>query len=303
MPQMSMVVAIPGQVVQLATSSTATNTITFSWQSPLSGGAPTSYIIQYRQTGSTTWIFNSTVVVGTSFQLVGLQPSSSYDIQVAASNDSGVGAVSQTLTVSTAAVTVAQVALPNQVSGLAAVPTSNSSIQLTWSGQTGANAATTYTVQYRATGATAWASSIPGITTVSNSVSGLQSATGYDFLVFGVNSSGAGVASLIVSAATQAVGSAVSAITWNLAPSGTYAQSSGAIGVNAHSSPSSAAIQFGFSMSSTLPPSSWTAGLHVNTDLWGAYVSTPSTVGNWYAWVEGTDGSSPTPFPTPFVVQ
>jgi hypothetical protein len=40
----------------------------------------------------------------------------------------------------------------------------------------------------------------------------------------------------------------------------------------------------------------------VNTDLWGAYVSTPASAGTWYAWVEGTDGSTPTLYPTPFTV-
>jgi hypothetical protein len=40
----------------------------------------------------------------------------------------------------------------------------------------------------------------------------------------------------------------------------------------------------------------------VNTDLWGAYVSTPATAGTWYAWVEGIDGSKPTVYPTPFTV-
>ena len=40
----------------------------------------------------------------------------------------------------------------------------------------------------------------------------------------------------------------------------------------------------------------------VNTDLWGAYVPTPATAGLWYAWVEGTDGSRPTVYPTPFTV-
>lgn len=40
----------------------------------------------------------------------------------------------------------------------------------------------------------------------------------------------------------------------------------------------------------------------VNTDLWGAYVATPSVAGTWYSWVEGTDGSLPTVYPTPFSV-
>ena len=40
----------------------------------------------------------------------------------------------------------------------------------------------------------------------------------------------------------------------------------------------------------------------VNTDLWGAYVSTPVVAGTWYAWVEGTDGSRPTVYPIAFTV-
>ena len=52
-----------------------------------------------------------------------------------------------------------------------------------------------------------------------------------------------------------------------------------------------------------MPPGSAKSTLaHVNTDLWGSYVSTPVTVGTWYAWVEGTDSSDPTVYPTPFTV-
>jgi hypothetical protein len=41
----------------------------------------------------------------------------------------------------------------------------------------------------------------------------------------------------------------------------------------------------------------------VNTNLWGAYVPTPATAGNWYVWGEGLDGSGRTVSPSPFVVQ
>jgi hypothetical protein len=40
----------------------------------------------------------------------------------------------------------------------------------------------------------------------------------------------------------------------------------------------------------------------VNTDLWGQYMPTPSTVGTWYAWAEGTDGSAAGAYSTPFSV-
>ena len=77
---------------------------------------------------------------------------------------------------------------------------------------------------------------------------------------------------------------------------------SGAIGVNVHVAPAAGAVEFGFSNSATALPTIWTAGLHVNSDLWGAYVPTPASAGTWYAWAEGTDGSSPTVYPTPFTV-
>ena len=50
------------------------------------------------------------------------------------------------------------------------------------------------------------------------------------------------------------------------------------------------------------PGSAKSTYAYVNTDLWGAYVSTPASAGTWYAWVEGTDGSTPTVYPTPFTV-
>jgi hypothetical protein len=52
-----------------------------------------------------------------------------------------------------------------------------------------------------------------------------------------------------------------------------------------------------------MPPGSAKSTLaHVNTNLWGAYVSTPAAAGTWYAWVEGTDSGDPTVYPTPFTV-
>jgi hypothetical protein len=52
-----------------------------------------------------------------------------------------------------------------------------------------------------------------------------------------------------------------------------------------------------------MPPGSAKSTLaYVNTDLWGSYVSTPAVAGTWYAWVEGTDGSKSTVYPTPFTV-
>jgi hypothetical protein len=109
--------------------------------------------------------------------------------------------------------------------------------------------------------------------------------------------------SATATAVTDAASASVGSITWNLLPSGPYIHATGAIGVNAQVLPGSAAIQFGLSLSAATPPTSWTAAVLVNTNLWGAYVPVPATAGSWYVWAEGTDGSDLTVSPTPFVVQ
>ena len=144
---------------------------------------------------------------------------------------------------------------------------------------------------------------MPGFVSASDTISGLAAATSYDFSVIGVNSAGAGAASVTATAVTQAASGSVSSITFNLLPSGTYTHGSGSIGVNAQVSPAASAIQFGFSLSATTPPASWTTAILVNTNLWGAYVNTPAAAGTWYTWAEGLDGSASTVSASSFLVQ
>lgn len=299
MPGAASAIAAPGQVNGLTGSNTTSTTITVSWQPPSGGDAVSSYFVQSRQTGSTVWASSAPVVGATTYQVTALLPSTSYDIAVEAQNSGGLGAASTVLTVVTAS---AALSAPSRVTGLAAAATSSTAVQLTWSAQTGTNAATSFTAQYRVTGSSNWAP-VTGIIGATQTISGLQATTSYDFSVIGINTAGAGPASVTVSATTQSASQSVASIIWNVAPSGTYTHGSGAIGVNAHVSPASSPVQFGFSLSATTPPSSWTTALAVNTDLWGAYVTTPTSAGTWYAWVEGLDGSAPTVSSSPFVVQ
>jgi Fibronectin type III domain len=199
--------------------------------------------------------------------------------------------------------TTTAASVPGQVSGVVATPTSSSAVQLTWSAQIGTGAATTFTVQYRVTGSSSWTFSVAGLTGTGAIISGLEAATKYDFGIIGINSAGAGPASSAVTAMTLAASGSVTAIAWNLLPSGTYTHGSGTIGVNAQVTPAPSPVQFGFSLSATTPPTSWTAAILVNTNLWGAYVPTPATAGTWYTWGEGLDGSEPTVSPSAFLVQ
>ncbi len=191
---------------------------------------------------------------------------------------------------------------PGQVSGLTASNQTASSISLGWSGPGSGGPVSSYTVQYRLTGTTAWSTFATGVTATTAMVTGLAAGSAYDFQVFALNGAGAGPASAVISASTAAPADTVISVTWNMVPSGSYAHGAGSIGVNAHIDPATAAVQFGFSTSDTVPPSEWVPATHVNTDLWGSYVSTPASPGTWYVWAQGMDGSKPTVYPTPFTV-
>lgn len=199
------------------------------------------------------------------------------------------------------AVTAPSVSPPGPVLALGATNVTPSAITLTWTAPTSGGAVASYTVQYRLSGTTNWSTTAAAISGATATVTGLSASTSYDFRVFASNAGGAGSA-ITTSATTAAVPGAVTAITWNLVPTGSYAAGNGSIGVNAHVTPATAEVQFGFSNSNQIPPNTWAAALFVNTDLWGAYVPTPATAGNWYLWGEGTDGSSRTVFPTSFAV-
>jgi phage tail sheath protein FI len=81
-------------------------------------------------------------------------------------------------------------------------------------------------------------------------------------------------------------------------PTSPYSAGQTNIGVNALLSPGSttASIQFGWSTSATAPPTSWTAGIYVNSQssgdaLYGVYLTAPATAGTYYGWVATVDGS------------
>ena len=260
-----------------------------------------SYTVEFRPTGTSAWTTSTSLAGTLSYLITGLLPASSYDILVQAQSAAGAGLPSGILTVVTSAVSVSTI--PGQVTGLTATATTSSAVQLSWSGQTGATAATNFAVNYRVTGTTAWTTPATGIVGTSSAVSGLVAATSYDFEVIGTNAAGTGPASAVVSASTLAATQSVTSITWNVLPAGPYTAGSGTIGVNAHVLPATSPIQFGVSLSSTTHPTSWTAAALVNTDLWGAYLPVPSSTGTYYVWAEGLDGSAATTGSTTFVVQ
>jgi len=93
-------------------------------------------------------------------------------------------------------------------------------------------------------------------------------------------------------------GSGTTTLSFQAAPTGPYTTGQTSIGVNAILSPGSttASIEFGWSSSATTAPTSWTAGVYVNSQgngdaLYGAYLTAPATAGTYYGWVSTADGT------------
>jgi hypothetical protein len=105
----------------------------------------------------------------------------------------------------------------------------------------------------------------------------------------------------VSTAITVAAPASSTTLTWGLEPAGSYSVGQTGIGANAVMAPGTAApgVQFGWSTTTTVAPTAWTAGALVNTQgngdtLWGAYVTAPATAGTWYCWAETTDSAAST---------
>jgi len=288
----------PGQIVDLASPSVTPNSMTLTWLASTTGGAATSYSIQYRLAGTTMWTSVLQTGVSTASTISGLTSSTQYDVSVTAMNAAGSGPASTILTLSTPA----SLSVPGQVTGVATTAITANGVTLGWSPPGSGDTPSGYTVQFALAGTSTWSVFVTGMAGLSTVVTGLMPATAYLFQVNALNAAGSGIPSAPVTASTTAAGSAVTSIVWNLSPAASYSAGAGSIGVNVHVTPSAAPVQFGLSLSATTLPNSWVAGTLVNTDLWGAYVATPAAAGTYYAWCEGTDGSSPTACPTSFTV-
>jgi hypothetical protein len=289
----------PGAAANPSIGAVTNTTVVLNWSPPSTGGAVSGYTVQYRLSGTTTWSNSDAAGLATTFAITGLQASTAYDFSVIAGNAAGNAPASSIVTGTTG---VATGLAPGQVTGLAAGGATSSALTLTWSAPTSGTTPFTYTVDYCLVGSSPWTTFASSVSALTETVTGLSASSTYGFRVTACNAAGSGGPSATVQQSTLSSGTSVSGITWNMIPGGSYTAGNGSIGVNAHVTPSTAPIQFGFSNSSTIPPVNWIAGTYVNSDLWGAYVTIPAASGTWYAWAEGLDGSDPTVLPTPFTV-
>lgn len=184
------VLVSPGQVTAVSSANTLNTSVALTWPQP-TGSAPMNYLVQYRVTGTSTWLtFGSSPT--TSDTVTGLTPSTSYDFQVQASNGAGTGTFSPALTVST----IATVPAPGQVVGVSLGSASGNTLQATWQAPTTGGSPTSYTVQFKKATDSVYTSlpavAAPGLTL---QLTGLAPATQYNVQVFATNNSGNGAVS------------------------------------------------------------------------------------------------------------
>ena len=285
----------PGEVTGFAGSSCTPTSVGLTW-TPVPGAA--DYLIEYRIQGAANWTIATSNTGSPPYSVTGLQPNSMYEFGILAVN---AGGSSASLTVTTFS-TAPPLAPPGQVTGLAVTNATSNALSLTWSAPTTGGPVTYYTVQFRSSGSQSWTGHISQVDGAQCTIADLVPNASYDLQVAALNDAGAGVASEILIATTAPATGDVTAVSWNIVPSGSYTHGVGAVAANAHITPSTAAVQFGLSTSTSVLPETWVAANFVNTDLWGAYLATPATPGTWFVWVSGTDGSSPTVYPIGFMV-
>jgi cellulase (glycosyl hydrolase family 5)/fibronectin type III domain protein len=187
---------VPGPATALTLSAVTPTSLTLSWTAPTVGTTPFNYTPQFEVAGTTTWNSATVNQLGTSVIISGLTPGGQYNFQVLTTNTVG-GPTPSTTVTQTMPLVVPSAPV------LAGSPTMTpTSATLTWA-QPAGTLPLTYAVGFRLTGTgsyvTGATTTSPGLTAT---ISGLSSATIYDFEVTASNAAGPSPQSNIVTATT-----------------------------------------------------------------------------------------------------
>ena len=196
--------AVPGAPRTLNARADGTSEIDLSWRaSSTDGGARiTGYRIEVSDDGGATWntLVANTRSSGTDYSHTGLSPASTRHYRVSAINRVGVGRASSVASATTDAT------VPDAPSGLVAIATSPTRIDLTWGAPAydGGAAVTGYRIEVSETGA-AWVDLTrnTGSTSTSYAHAGLQPGSRRFYRVSAINRAGTGAPSGVASAATD----------------------------------------------------------------------------------------------------
>lgn len=81
----------PGLVTGLTATPQSSSSVSVSWSAPISGGAPTSYTMQYRTSGSSTWSHSIPSIAAMALLVSDLTPGTTFEFRTYAMNDGGAG--------------------------------------------------------------------------------------------------------------------------------------------------------------------------------------------------------------------
>jgi len=143
----------------------------------------TSYYLRYRVKGSTEWIIFGEPETDFTEVLQGLQPNSTYEIEVVASNDYG-----QTTSSTIEYVTAARA--PGAPGGLSATSVTTTSLVLNWNQSPSGSPPITYQVFYRVHNQPSYVAYGSTVSSTSLPITGLNASTTYDFQVTATNLAG-----------------------------------------------------------------------------------------------------------------
>ena len=170
------------------------DSITVSWNA---SARASTYNIQYRVAGTSSWTAGPTGVTITSATVNGHNPNTIYNFQVRAVNTGGSSAWSSTVSGTTPNIPVPLT--PPTPTGVTATPIDHERITVRWNASA---RATSYLVQRRVSGPSQWFVSGSGVTDTFHTATGLTEETTYEFRVSATNSGGTSSFSLVVRATT-----------------------------------------------------------------------------------------------------
>ena len=176
--------AVPAAVTALNTAAT-TSSLLVSWTRASTGGLPTGYCVEWRETG-TTDPYQAVEVTGPSHTLGDLFPGTTYDLQVTAFNQEGAAAVT------TGTGTTVQVA-PGDPTALTVQVASNTAT-VSWTapaaGPTAGGRPDAYHLQSKTPATAAWATTYTTVTAATHTLRDLAYETAYEVQVRASNTAG-----------------------------------------------------------------------------------------------------------------